>query len=461
MSDDNKFDDQFFDDEDAAFEEEFGELDIDEEESLEDEFSDEYDDDEWGDGEEAEGEFDGADLVADKKKGLPGGLDFNKIVIIGALLVGGGVMAFQVMTSKPQVVNNVFRSSVNMQGASDGVVFGDNQVETVEIKAEPMEQGQDTIPGILEDPSQIEKIATTIKEAPPMPTSIVAETTNDEEILLQKNFDQNAQLKSDFMGEDSQAAGEAVSSESISVQDTAVNAAEEGEQVAEGLGDPVADDVETITPIAEAALEGTVQEEAASQDILAAEETLPSIDIMAQGQELAVTDEVPMAETQTEPVMEEEAIVTQEETMPMDNSALTKITDRLQTIETQIEGIETKLDQKPAQPENEDIQKLNETVAALQKEIQRLKSEARKPTSKAGSSAKKTASAAKKVVKTSAPQWELRAAQPGKAWVSQKGKSDLQPVVVGDILSGIGRIQSISYTQGKWVVQATSGQIRQ
>ena len=126
MSDDNKFDDQFFDDEDAAFEEEFGELDIDEEESLEDEFSDEYDDDEWGDGEEGEDAFDGADLVADNKKGLPGGLDFNKIVIIGALLVGGGVMAFQVMTSKPQVVDNVFRSSVNMQGASDGVVFGDN-----------------------------------------------------------------------------------------------------------------------------------------------------------------------------------------------------------------------------------------------------------------------------------------------------------------------------------------------
>ncbi|MEM8833502.1 MAG: hypothetical protein AAGB32_03065, partial [Pseudomonadota bacterium] len=418
MNDDNKFDDQFFDDEDAAFEEEFGEIDIDEEEALEEEFADEYgDDDEWGD-EEGDGEFDGSSLVADKKKGFSTNLSFNTIVIIGALVVGAGVMVFQVMTSKPEMVNNMFRSSVKMQGASEGVVFGENQVETVEIKAEPMQQDQDSVPGILEDPTQIEKIATTIKEAPPMPAPIVAETINDEEILLQKNFDQNVGLKADIMGEEAQAAvNRATADEAPALQDNAavISPIESSEESA-GLGDPVADGIETIAPITETSLDDTSTENSAAE-ALEADVSLPGIDVAANVEEEAAEEEVlreetaivEMQETVTE--AEEESVVLQETTAAITNSDLTDITDRLQTIETQIEGIETKLGQQPVKPENADIEKLNETVAALQKEIQRLKKEAaNKPSQKTTSASKKRTSTPKKTSKTPAPQWELRAA---------------------------------------------------
>ena len=69
----------------------------------------------------------------------------------------------------------------------------------------------------------------------------------------------------------------------------------------------------------------------------------------------------------------------------------------------------------------------------------------------------------KKVVKSRPKaQWELRAAQPSKAWVSRKGqKTSMKPIVVGDRLDGVGRITNIAYVSGKWVVTGTSGTIRQ
>ena len=58
--------------------------------------------------------------------------------------------------------------------------------------------------------------------------------------------------------------------------------------------------------------------------------------------------------------------------------------------------------------------------------------------------------------------WELRAAQPGKAWISRKGqKTSMKPIVVGDRLEGLGRVTNIAYVNGKWVVTGTSGTIRQ
>lgn len=98
-----------------------------------------------------------------------------------------------------------------------------------------------------------------------------------------------------------------------------------------------------------------------------------------------------------------------------------------------------------------EIAQLSKTVKDLRSEIDRLKSQAQKSTAP--------------VRKASAPstsiQWELRAAQPGKAWVAQKGRDQLQPIVVGDVLSGIGRIKSISFDNQQWIVIGEKGQIRQ
>ena len=70
-------------------------------------------------------------------------------------------------------------------------------------------------------------------------------------------------------------------------------------------------------------------------------------------------------------------------------------------------------------------------------------------------------SAKKPAATASSGRWELRAAQPGRAWVSRPGERDMQSVEVGQSLTGIGRVTAILYQNGRWTVQGTSGQINQ
>ena len=56
---------------------------------------------------------------------------------------------------------------------------------------------------------------------------------------------------------------------------------------------------------------------------------------------------------------------------------------------------------------------------------------------------------------------ELRAATPGKAWVSQAGSNEMRVVTPGDKVSGIGVVESITFTDNIWVVQGSKGKITQ
>lgn len=67
----------------------------------------------------------------------------------------------------------------------------------------------------------------------------------------------------------------------------------------------------------------------------------------------------------------------------------------------------------------------------------------------------------KKVASQQAPVWKLRAAQPGRAWVSRQNEREMKAVRVGDVLAGIGQIEDISYVNGRWVVRGSKGSIRQ
>ncbi|MCF8496604.1 MAG: hypothetical protein K9G62_08065 [Alphaproteobacteria bacterium] len=57
--------------------------------------------------------------------------------------------------------------------------------------------------------------------------------------------------------------------------------------------------------------------------------------------------------------------------------------------------------------------------------------------------------------------WILRSAQPGQAVLGKKGTEDLQTVSVGQTVSGLGRIKSISVENGKWWVRGTQGSVSQ
>lgn len=60
-----------------------------------------------------------------------------------------------------------------------------------------------------------------------------------------------------------------------------------------------------------------------------------------------------------------------------------------------------------------------------------------------------------------APALEIRAAQPGRAWVARPGDNDLQSVSVGDSLPGVGRVTSIAQVGGRWIVEGTKGRLSQ
>lgn len=64
--------------------------------------------------------------------------------------------------------------------------------------------------------------------------------------------------------------------------------------------------------------------------------------------------------------------------------------------------------------------------------------------------------------KATSPQkisWVLKSAQPGKALVARQGQGETFSVGVGDSLPGIGKITSIANQGGQWVVTGTAGQI--
>ncbi len=55
----------------------------------------------------------------------------------------------------------------------------------------------------------------------------------------------------------------------------------------------------------------------------------------------------------------------------------------------------------------------------------------------------------------------LRAASPDEAWIAKdQMTTDLQPVHVGDTVSGIGTVTAIRDDNGIWVVDGTHGSIR-
>lgn len=63
---------------------------------------------------------------------------------------------------------------------------------------------------------------------------------------------------------------------------------------------------------------------------------------------------------------------------------------------------------------------------------------------------------------TPSKHWVLKAAKPGTAWVAEKDSTALRKVSVGDTLSGIGKIKSITKDSlGHWVVNGTGGRITQ
>jgi len=199
-----------------------------------------------------------------------------------------------------------------------------------------------------------------------------------------------------------------------------------------------------------------------------ATETEPADDIQEMASlDFATTDDDTAAEETTETAFDdvEEAVATESfeiaavtETPVVKSEDLVNLEDRLNVLESAVAGIEKNMLTKS------DVSDLRSDMKAMRREFKNAKSRVRsapEKTSHKSASKPKTRKAASKP--TPRKHWVLKAAQPGKAWIAEKGQTDSKTITVGSYVSGLGKIKSIQQlpTTGRWVVTGSKNTLHQ
>ncbi len=486
--DDDGFEGEDFDD--AYFDETVEDAGIEDLPPEEGDLADEdFEAEDWQDEEAEDAGKKGKKAKKDKsvKSGEKKKMSTNTLIIMGAVVLGVGVMLFNL--SKPPAgsaaggkpVDN-FKSLLNVGGIMDGTLFGDKPKDpTAETPAEE-DQGfltkvpEETNPpqptpiapedtSLALTPMPGEEGATPSAEAPRGPDDTVPVANGEQvPVVPVTTDDPNAPATAEATPAVEAPAGETppeptASPETPSAQDILNKA------IAERSADQTGE-----TPAEEAN-----SEEAKTEEVKAAENPV----------EAAV--EIPVAETPASetPVVEAPPVVAAvdaEEVKALESKLEGKIDELLQRMEKIESDLNTVREAK-----GDDTKDIEETVQSLKEEIAELRSRPAAPAPEKKAKPKKVepkpepvedaaveetteeaapapAPAPKKVAASkTAPtsQWELRAAQPGRAWVSPQGSRDMQSVVVGDTLTGIGKVTGIVYQNGQWTIQGTQGAIHQ
>lgn len=471
-------DDVFIDGEDESFEDEYDDeygFDDDDDDDVitleDDEILDPDAEDDWED-DEVEG-----GLGAQKEKRFNVDLSFNAMAIIGALVLGVGVLIFQVMTTKPEMNIDTFRSALNMGGASDGPIFGDEEVETAEIK----KSDTDNLPknkGFLYEPDVLDSMEMNIEDAPPQPTPISQDesenkedATSDGQATLTPMADMGEVNQVPRPPEDASPPGQVAEIQ----QPQQSGQTDEPTSIYAGTELPDAQDF--LKSALDARRKKKSEEAKAAANNDAAVE-IPEIK-KEPPQEAEPVESVQenlnaMPMTMEEPKEPKQEMANQQVTSTIQSTNVSSnVEAKLDMIVGRLEDMEAEIRQI-RESENSQIENISEKLEGLEKEMGQIGTAAasmKKTTSTPKKTVKQTP---KKVTKKAAPKkkatpkkvastarWELRAAQPGKAWVAKRGQNSMQPVVVGDTLSGIGRVNAITYNGGRWVVQGSQGQILQ
>lgn len=137
---------------------------------------------------------------------------------------------------------------------------------------------------------------------------------------------------------------------------------------------------------------------------------------------------------------------------------------------SELESANTDLTEK-LRDANTQIADLNETIDSLRGQITDLKAQKAAEKPKASAAPK----AAPKPARTPEPAqdiyqppkqsadlsstWQMRSAQPGKAFLANKATGDMITVQTGETVKGFGKILSIDLKDGHWVVEGTLGRI--
>ena len=316
------------------------------------------------------------------------------------------------------------------------------------------------------------------EETPPMPTPMVQEDVapvNDPELMNipAPNVAEQPEAENDQIprGPEEITAEEApqitqeqdipiIDPTAMLEESLAENSASSEDQDVENTTEPVLDlseltmtQPENQTTNLEQDLAGQLEEQIENPDPVFVEAP------QAEEQQNVVLNIEEPVEVQESPADTMTETISQTVTTNVDNQNYQLLETKLDMIVSRLDAMEDRIGQVQ-QSDNPSTSAMESEIAALKKEISRLASLKQTQTT----SKPKSSSSPAKHVQPKAPaptRWELRGAQPGKAWVSKKGQKSVQAVGVGDNLSGVGRITSISYKMDRWVVQGTMGQIRQ
>jgi intracellular multiplication protein IcmG len=402
---DQGLDDGFYDETlDEAFEGEFDEDFGVEDSGFEDELPDDVTetlDDNWNDQTDTESD------TGKSKSGFK--LSFNTIVIGGAVLLGAGVFYMQFMKSPNNANGERFASSVNMQGATDGTVFGEtgDDTQTEQVSENNNQETSQEETGFLFEPDVLDSMEVEITDTPPQPVPVAD-----------------------------------IEEEGVNVQNI--------EDV--GLVEPVQNNINLDQS------EETIAE--TSENLIQAPRS-PVVETRIAQPQVEETPDL------SEVMMEESSTTSQnaQTNMSLDANlaALKTVEEKLDVIATRLNKIDERID-NVVEDNNTAIQELTKDLKQAEVKLSSAqKAAASNQVMKSKPAAVKT-SVQKKVAKpaVSKPKiWELKAAQPGKAWVSSKGSQNIKAVTVGDNLEGLGRITAISFNNGQWIVSGTNGKITQ
>ncbi len=479
----NDFEDDAFDD--AYLEGEFDET------ALEDEGLEEYsaEDIDYNEDEYANEDWDGGNgvqadesLYRTEKKGL----SFNTIVIIGAVVVGGGVMAMTIMNKTAEQAagqKGVFQSILDISGVMDGTLFGEKAEQpTPEELAAQEQRTQEE--GFLNNPDAAN---------PPMPSPISpAEMADMDEPLTPMPSDAAPRGPEEVppAGQPEVTDAQPESAEDILLKAMANRQEKMAAQPEEVVAAPSTPDV----PVIEAPKPEEVAALPAPAEPVVQTPPQQAEPVPAPAPQAPVVTESPQT---AEKVAEVAASVQSVKALAdasnaeieQNRKAVETLESKIDTLLKRMEQVETRVTapretNAPADPQ------LAQTVESLKKEIAALKERpapapaAPKAAPKAEEDADfdepapvKAKPAPKKTAKPKAEpkaqqtasattakakgRWELRAAQPGRAWVSRSGERDMKSVEVGASLPGIGQVTAITYSNNRWAVIGTQGRIDQ
>lgn len=343
-------------------------------------------------------------------------LDFNTIVIGGAVVLGLIVLSMQYLKSKNQASQGQgqgFVSSLGLEGSTESL---SNQDANVNNDSEAESQGGFLNDNMSDLPEETYQVETDIDL--PMPTPI--SEMGGERDYTQPSIMDSLEFNTSTLNNEVNMG--ALPEDSINISDD------------EFIDDEPLDQTSKMIP------------RAPEENIELPEGPVSNGDLNLYNDDQPIST-LPDSEIQ-------ESAVTQTDG---DSSALNSISQKMDVFIKRMDRLEDKIDTIDVETSQRTAM-LEDTVDGLAEKIDRINVA---PQVKATISKPVTRQSSVKKPSSQKNTWALKAAQPGKAWISQKGSSAIKPIKVGDQVDGIGRIESIRLINGRWLVSGSTGKINQ